>query len=169
MVERLVEDDAMRQHRRNQIPHLMSNPIPPGAPAPPPQPKKTNWWLWGCGGCLGLIVLGLIGIGAIFYGAMSIIKGSESYQTAYAAAAKSPEVQAELGTPITAGFMPQGNVNSSGLGDSATTTADLTIPLKGPKGTGRLHYAASKSGGKWDVSDLTVTIDGNGKKIQLKP
>ena len=147
----------------------MSSPIPPGSPGLPPQPKKTNWWLWGCGGCLGLVILGIIGIGVIFWGVMGVIKGSESYRTAFSAAAKSPEVQAELGTPIEAGFMPQGNVSTNGLGDSATGNADLTIPLKGPKGTGSVHYAASKSGGNWDVSDFTVTIDGSGKRITLQP
>ena len=33
-------------------------PPPPMSPAPGAlPPKKTNWWLIGCGGCLGLIVV----------------------------------------------------------------------------------------------------------------
>ncbi|MEP6672845.1 MAG: cytochrome c oxidase assembly factor Coa1 family protein [Chthoniobacter sp.] len=142
----------------------MDSSTPPVPPA-----KKTNWWLIGCGGCLGLMVLALIGGGAIFMGVLKIIKSSGPYQTAVAGATASPEVQAELGTPIEPGFMPQGNVNTNDSGGTSTGTADLTIPLKGPKASGSLHYAATKDGGDWVVSDFTVTVEGSGKKIHVGP
>lgn len=138
------------------------------SPIPPiPSARKTNWWLLGCGGCLTLIVLGFLAGGAIFYGVMKVIKSTEPYQTALAGATNSPEVQAELGTPIQPGFMVQGAVNSNISGGTTTETADLTIPLKGPKAAGRVHYAATKSDGKWDVRDFTVTVDGTNKTIPL--
>ena len=136
--------------------------MPPPTPEVPPA-KKKNWWLIGCGGCLGLIVLGIIAGGALFFGIVKVIKSTEPYQTAVSVASNSPEVQDKLGTPITPGFMPQGNVNSH----NSTETANLTIPLKGPKGSGNVHYAATKEDGKWNVSDFTVTIDGSEEKINL--
>jgi hypothetical protein len=152
----------------------MNPPIPPIPPAPgmPPfpaaPPKKSNWWMIGGCGCLGMIVLGIGLAATIFFFVVNVIKGTEPYQTALTAAANAPEVQAELGTPIEAGFMPQGHVNSNTSNGNTTETADLTIPLKGPKGSGRVHYSARKSGGDWEVSDWTVTIDGSGNRIDLK-
>jgi len=149
--------------------------IPPVTASTPPSPppalpaKKTNWWLLGCGGCLGLIVFGMIGAGALFFGVMKVIKSTEPYQTALTAATNSPEVQAELGTPIKTGFFLQGSVNSNIQNGITTETANLTIPLKGPKASGSLHYAAQKTDAKWTVSDFTVTVEGSEKKIHLGP
>jgi hypothetical protein len=116
-----------------------------------------------------LIVLGILGSAALFFGVMKLIKSSEAYQTAVAAATNSPEVQAKLGTPITTGLMIQGNVKTNTSDGTTTGIANLTIPLKGPKGTGSLHYAATKNGSTWVVSDFTVTIDGTGESITLGP
>jgi hypothetical protein len=143
-------------------------PSPPPFPQTAP-PKKTNWWLIGCGGCLTLIVLAIIGGGAIFLGVVNVIKSTEPYKTAVTAATNSPEVQEELGTPIEPGFMPLGSVNTNSAGGVTTESADLTIPLKGPKASGSLHYAAKKSVGEWEVSDFTVTVEGSGKKIHVAP
>jgi hypothetical protein len=140
--------------------------MPPPAPAPLPT-KNTNWWLIGCGGCLGLIVLGLLGCAALFFGVTRVIKSTEPYTTAVSAATSSPAAQAKLGTPIQPGFLPQGSVNSNTSNGVTTETADLTIPLKGPKASGHVHYAARKDGAKWEVSDFTVTVDGTGEQIKL--
>lgn len=142
----------------------MSIPTPP--PAVPPV-KKTNWWLIGCGGCLSLIVLGIIGCVALFFGVTKVIKSTEPYKTAVSVATNSPEVQAKLGTPIKPGWMIQGSVNSNISNGVNTETANLTIPLKGPKASASLHYAASRNGTKWEVSEFTVTVDGSGETISL--
>ncbi len=138
----------------------MDSQTPPFPPA-----KKTNWWLLGCGGCLSLIVLGVIGCGVLFFGVMKLVKSSEAYQMALSAATNSPEVQAELGAPIQPGMMVQGNVNSN----AGTETADLSIPLKGPKASATVHFFGKKADGKWEISDFTVTVAGSGKTISLNP
>jgi hypothetical protein len=138
-------------------------------PQPPlPSPSKTNWWLIGCGGCLGLLLIGALGFGALFFGVMKVIKSSDPYKIAVDGAIRSPEVQAELGTPITTGWMIQGSVNSNISNGVTNETANLTIPLKGPKASGSLHYAAARTGDKWDVSDYSVTA-ASGKTIHLSP
>ena len=149
----------------------MPPPIPPfpqGAGAGTPT-KKTNWVLIGCGGCLTLIVLGLIASAAIFFGVVNMIKSTEVYRMALATATSSPEIQEALGTPIEPGFMPQGSVNSHTSDGTTIETADLTIPLKGPKASASLHYAGRKAGGQWEASDFTVTVEGSGKKIRVGP
>lgn len=143
----------------------MNPPLPPGAPPQPP--KKTNWWMIGGCGCMGVIVLGLGMIAVGFFSVMGIIKSTGPYKTALAAAQNSPAVQAELGTPIEAGFFTMGSVNTNSQNGATTEEADLTIPLKGPKGAGKVHYSATKAGNGWNVKDFSVTIDGSGKKIDL--
>ena len=75
----------------------MTDPLPPQGPQ-----KKTNWWLIGCGGCLGLVILGMLGFGAIFYGVIKVIKSTEPYKTALTAASNSPQALA-VGTTTNAG------------------------------------------------------------------
>ena len=135
-------------------------------PTTPPE-KKTNWWLIGCGGCLGLLLLVILGFGALYFGLTQIIKSTDPYKIAVDGATRSPEVQAELGTPITPGFFIQGNVNSNISNGVTNETANLTIPLKGPKASGSVHYAATRTDGKWDVRDFSVTVAGSNKTIPV--
>jgi len=151
---------------------LLSDPLlfPPAMNPPYPgaeSPKKTNWWLLGCGGCLGLILLAAIGGALLFMGVLKVVKSSGPYQTAVDLATKSPDVQAELGTPITTGFFPMGNVSTHINNGVETGAADLTIPLKGPKDSGSLHYSATNSGKEWKISDFTLTVKSNGKVVPL--
>jgi hypothetical protein len=148
----------------NQSSHPMS--MPPSFPQqalPPAKSSGTKWVFWGCGGCLGLMLLGGIVMGVIFFGVMSVIKNTDAYKSAITATT-SPEVQAELGTPITPGIFPMGSVNmNNGQG-----TADLSIPITGPKGAGTIHYKATSNGGSWKVSEFNVVISSDGKVIDLK-
>ena len=138
---------------------------PPNFPQqalPPTKSGGSKWVFWGCGGCLGLMVLGGIVMGVIFVGIMSVIKNTDAYKTAITATT-SPEVQAELGTPITPGMFPMGSVNvNNGQG-----TADLHIPISGPKGSGTINYRATSNGGPWMASEFNVNIKGSGKVIDL--
>src|SRR4051812_35845591 len=97
----------------------MSMPPPPIAPAPGAlPPKKTNWWLIGCGGCLGVILLGVLIAVGIYFAAAKAVKSSDAYALAVKNTQDSPEVQEKLGTPITAGSMATGAVkvtNDSGV------------------------------------------------------
>ena len=115
-----------------------------------------------------MLVLGAVAVAVIFYFVIGVIKSTGPYQTAVNTAKNSPEVQAELGTPIEPGFMPTGNVNTNTSNGTGSGTADLSVPLKGPKGSGKVHYAATKNGDAWEVSDFTVTIDGSGRTIDLQ-
>jgi len=114
-----------------------------------------------------LILLGVLGCVGLFFGVTKVIKSTEPYKKAVSIATNSPDVQAKLGTPIQPGFMVQGSVNSNTSDGVTNETVNLTIPLKGPKASASLHYAAVRNGTKWEVSDFTVTVDGSGEKIPL--
>jgi hypothetical protein len=140
---------------------------PPPTPPPAPKSKKTCLWL-GCGGCLGLVVLGAGGLAFFVFVIMGAIKNAEPYKTVMTTVKESPAVQAELGTPIEAHWNASLNVSANANGGTSSSTADFTIPVSGPKGSGSVRYVAAKtSDGPWTPSTFTVTVDGSGKVINL--
>lgn len=110
--------------------------------------------LFGCGGCLVVILLGILGFFGIFYTAMSAIKGSDAYKMAMAEALKSPAVIDACGEPIAGSFWTMGSFNlNNGEGQ-----ADFVIPLTGPKGGGALTVSAHHgSGQQWQFDKLDFT------------
>ena len=68
-------------------------------------------------------------------------------------------VQTELGTPVEAGWLVSGNIETSG----GSGTTDLSIPLSGPEGSGTLFLEAEKSAGEWRFSYITLDLDEGGE------
>jgi Cytochrome oxidase complex assembly protein 1 len=134
------------------------------------EPPKRSWfsrnWLWVVPvGCLvPVLVCGGCGV-TIAMIVFSSMKASEPYKDALTAARAHPAVKAELGEPIEAGFMVNGNIAIQ----NNTGTADISIPISGPKKSGTLHVVGNKADGKWTYSTMDVTTDGGAKKIDLKP
>ncbi len=137
------------------------------APPPPPQSSgNKKWILFGCGGCLGLLVIAAIAVGFFFWSITGVLKKSEPYLAGLNTAQASPEVQGALGTPIEAGFFTTGAVTSS----NAESTAALVVRLAGPNGKGTLIIEGSKSGGgAWQYSKQQVVVDGSSQIIDLLP
>ena len=123
-----------------------------------------NWgWLLG-GGCLTLIIIVIaIGVGA-FYKITDSIKESEPYTYAFTKAIENEQVISFLGEPI----------ESNGLGSSkysyknGSSTANLTIPIKGPKDEGTITVEAEKINDEWTYSTIYVKIDGENEVIYLE-
>src|SRR4051812_14689782 len=100
-------------------------------------------WI-GCG-CFAL-VLACSGLAtAAFIFTTGIIRNSEPYQVALKRASADPQVQAALGTPIKQGWLPSGSVSVSGTHGNA----DLAIPLRGPKGSGKVFAVAHRDMDLW--------------------
>ncbi len=132
--------------------------------------KSRTWWQrnwkWfvpvACVGALVLFVAFIMLIITIVFG---MVKSSDVYKDALAAAQTNPAVVQALGSPIKAGVLVMGSINVSG----ASGQADLAIPISGPKGKGTIYARASKSMGKWTFSRLVVEIKATKAKIELIP
>ncbi|WP_395752592.1 cytochrome c oxidase assembly factor Coa1 family protein [Prosthecobacter sp.] len=130
----------------------------------PPKSSGGKCLLFGCGGCLGLIVLSVIGSFVMFFFAMNVIKKTDVYTEAFKRVQNSAEVQQALGTPITNGWTFSGSVNyNNGAGNAA-----FTVPVSGPKGEGSLKVKAEKSSGaEWQYTTLEVEFP-DGHKVDLR-
>ncbi|MCF7787975.1 MAG: cytochrome c oxidase assembly factor 1 family protein [Prosthecobacter sp.] len=141
-------------------------PFPSSVPPQIPAPKSSagKWVLIGCGGCLGLIVLGVLFSVGIYVVAMRVIQKTDVYEDAFKRVQNSAEVQAELGTPIETGWAFSGSVNyKNGSGN-----AEFTVPVTGPKGEGSMNVKADKSSGaEWKYSTLEVEFP-DGHKVDLR-
>ena len=142
------------------VPPVTYAPVPP---APPASGGAKKWVLFGCGGCLGLLVLGGVVVAAIFYFVFGAMKKSDVYVEAVKRAQNSAEVQAVLGTPIEPGWMISGSFNY----ENGSGSANFTIPLKGPKGEASVLAVGQKAGGgDWIYSQLEAVLP-NGTKVDL--
>lgn len=119
------------------------------------------------GGCL-FSLLGLIAvaacIGIVAFGITSAFRSSDVYQEALRTAQNDPAVRAALGLPVEAGWFVMGSLETSGLSGEA----DLTIPVRGPEGSGTLYVQARRESGVWRYYTLAVVVDGSGQTIDLR-
>lgn len=143
--------------------------LPPNA-LPPPRP---NWWsrnwkwalpVGGCGGCLFFLLIIAIFFSSIFLAVFGAMKSSDVYKTALSRAKSNPAVIEALGEPVKEGFLTSGSTNVNG----ASGSADLAIPISGPRGKGTIYVVATKSAGQWSYSRLEVEIDGRRERIDLQ-
>lgn len=138
----------------------------PGPPAPTPQSQATGCklGLLGCGLGCPAIALGCFTVFAAFAFAIvwfvfALIRGSEPYATAVSKAQADTRVREALGTPVQTGWWVMGSMRTSG----SSGKADLTIPLYGPKASGKLYVDGWKSAGKWSFRRMEVEVAGGGR------
>ncbi len=148
----------------------MSTLAPPvsNSLAPPPRPKnwfQRHWLLAIVGGCFLLTLLFAGFIGAIFAVVEISFRKSDSYAQALAKARSNPQVIEKFGQPLEPGWFGSGNIQVNGPSGSA----DLEIPITGPKAKGKIHVVAKKSAGRWNFDTLEVEADGAQDRINLLP
>lgn len=114
-------------------------------------------------GCLGILAVVALCVGGLFFLITGSFRSSDVYQEALTAAQNDPEVQAELGAPIEAGWFVMGSMETAGL----SGTADLRIPIHGPDGSGMLFASARRENGVWRFYTLAVQVDGQDSLIVL--
>ncbi|MGD0366137.1 MAG: cytochrome c oxidase assembly factor Coa1 family protein [Acidobacteriaceae bacterium] len=140
---------------------------PLGAVTPPAQPRKgwfgRNWKWFVPAGCLFIFLLVAGGIGGILAIVEGSIKQSGAYTQALAQAQANPQVTGLIGQPVTPGMFVSGNINVNG--DSGD--ADISIPVSGPKGKGKVYAVAKKSAGQWQFQTLQFGADGQADRIDL--
>ena len=128
-------------------------------PQPPQQQKGClgrNWkWMLPVG-CLGLIVGVVALVGGIFFVAMSAMKSSDVYQGALKVAQTHPAAIERLGEPVKDGWLVTGSVKLDATGGSA----NLEIPVSGPKKSGTLSVKAVSTDGSWMYERLDLAVAG---------
>jgi hypothetical protein len=136
-------------------------------PLPPPMPP-TNWfgrnWKWvvpvGC--LLPVFFIGGCAV-AIFFFAIGVLKQSDVYKTSLARTQANPAVIEAIGSPISQTGIVSGNSNVNG----ATGEANLSIPLRGPKGKATLYVEARKSADIWYFQTMQLKVEKTGERIDL--
>ncbi len=125
---------------------------------------KRNWkWVVPTGGCLTIIILFIILTGAAVFGITKAFSGTEPYQESIAKTQNNEQVIELLGEPIETDGIMQGSINFSNNDGSA----NIRIPIKGPKGEGTIYVVGEKLDGIWNYSELEVRIDQNNETINL--
>lgn len=129
--------------------------------------SETTPWLWAAGGCCGgcllliLVVGGIFGVGA--FGIFGALGNSDAGKLAVERAEADPRVVEALGTPLETGWMTQGSISL----DGQSGRADLTLPVTGPKGSGRLHVLAQRWAGEWELERVTLEVEGSSERIEI--
>lgn len=129
----------------------------------PEQQKKqgcAKYLLIGCAGA-ALLFVGFFAV--LFLGVFATMKSSEPYQVALKKTQESKLAQQALGTPITAGNFPSGNLSA----DGSVKRAELTIPVSGPKAKGRIVVRAEKSGKDWVYHRMVLVVGNDESEIDL--
>lgn len=109
-------------------------------------------------GCLwGIVILvAILGFAAVIvFSIFGAFTSSEPYQHALEAARTDETITSIMGTPINPGFFTLGSLELSGISGSA----DLQIPISGPKKSGTLYVTAERRNGRWIYFTLAVGVD----------
>ena len=131
-------------------------------------PRQEGWfvrnWKWFVPvGCLSMILMIVGFIAAVAYLAFGSIKSSYVYQQAIDKTRSNADVIRELGEPIEPGWLISGSIKVS----DSSGSADMSIPVSGPKKSGKVYVLATKRMGKRDFYGLEVEIEGKGERINL--
>ena len=118
----------------------------------------------GCG-CAGLILVGFLVIGGIFFVALQALKHSDAYTESITAVESNGEATVALGSPVKPGLFPTGNISlNNGEGVVA-----FTIPVSGPNGEGTVTVKGKKPPGSpvWIYETWELAVDGRPEPIPL--
>jgi TonB family protein len=143
-----------------------------GGPAAYQPQRRGCWgrnWKWIVPvGCLGLILLVLAAAGGIFYFVVSAVKNSDVYNLALEKVKEDQAVVAELGQPISDGWLLNGSIETHN-GDSH---AKFQFPVSGPKNSATVYVDALKvrdlyPDGRWHFQTLEVEVKGQPGRINI--
>ncbi len=117
----------------------------------------------GCGCCVLILVLILLSA-SLFFVTMNGIKNSTPYRETVSKVKQNAQVIEALGEPVKEGMIINGSISL----ENNDGTANLTIPLSGPRAGGTLYVKATKKAGKWTYEEMDLTLkEGAGQPIDL--
>lgn len=116
---------------------------------------QRNWARAGLAVFVGIILLS---------GALSLLmKSNGAYRMMMSEVRADTQAFEAMGEPIEAGWFVMGQISVNG----SNGHADLTIPVSGPKCSGKLYGRADKAFGVWEIYLLVVHLDCNNSNIVL--
>jgi hypothetical protein len=125
------------------------------APAPlTPEQKRRRRWI--IGGVYAAAVL----LTAIMY---FVAGHSEGCAAAVQRAQASTVAVERLGSPIRKGWLVTGKTEHI----NNVETVDMSIPLSGPKGSGKLYAVGTKADGHWSYETLQLAMEGEAGRLDL--
>ena len=135
----------------------MNLEIPPAPQVVTPEPPKpkSGCVKYAALGCGGLLLLGTLFAGVLFFVITGAMKSNEPYKEALRRSQNDARVVAKLGAPIKSGWFVGGSISTSG----GSGQADLTVPLKGAHAEGSVHVVATKENGAWKYQRMHFRAD----------
>lgn len=91
-----------------------------------------------------------------------LMRNSAVTQLALARAQEDRELQEQIGTPIKLGWFVGGSIETG----SQSGSADLSIPVSGPRGAATLYVTAIRRAGTWRIVDYQAKVK---TPLQLPP
>ncbi|WP_025742633.1 cytochrome c oxidase assembly factor Coa1 family protein [Aquimarina pacifica] len=123
-----------------------------------------NWgWAVPLGGCLTIIILFFVFLGSVFFGVSKLMSESVPNEDALIMANEDEYVVSIIGTPIESNGIMSGSISYK----NNTGSADMSIPIKGPKGEARLFVVGTKEYDEWTYTEMYVIIDETDEQIDL--
>jgi len=127
---------------------------------PGSQPLLTQRWKRNLAIAGGFAVV----FGVVLFAVVSVtFRDSDVSRMAVAAAESNPIVQEKLGNPLKVGLLTSGSMEISGQSGHA----DLSLPVRGPKGKGTIYAVARKSGGLWKFESLDIAFEETKTRMTL--
>ena len=123
-----------------------------------PKKKSNKLWIFGGMGCLLMVLLCVGGLGVAFYFGQDLAQ--EMVNVTFAIEA-SPEVEAEVGSPVTVTVASMGQPETVD-GEMYTT---LSGTVSGPDGNGVFKALFTRDGVDYELKSLTVDV--NDKQIEI--
>jgi hypothetical protein len=125
---------------------------------------NRNWkWAVPVGGCMLVIAAFLIFAGSLIWGVTSLMSDSQAHKDAMEAARSNTLVIERIGEPIETNGISGGNIHySNGFG-----TAQLSIPIKGPKGEATIRVSGNGEDDSWNYEVMEVFFPDSDEVIDL--
>lgn len=156
-----MSENPYRDQIDDPMPDQRDEHMPAGEAAPPKRGTSSCMKI-GCG-CLVALLLVAGSCAAFVGGFFYMIHQSEPFQRAVEELNKHPVVQEKLGTPIEAGYLFSGNFEV----ENDDGSADLEVPVNGPKGSGTVIIKGTMTDGEWTFDSIICVIDETGEEINL--
>jgi hypothetical protein len=123
-----------------------------------------NWkWVVPTGGCLIIVVLLVVFAGGLFYTVANLTTDSQAYIDSMEKVKTNELVIEQIGEPI-----EQNGISSSSFNyTNGYSSAELTIPIKGPKGEATIRVEGGGVDENWTYDVMEVYVKGSDEVIYL--